>query len=607
MATISNALANKTDLNIIQQLLSLEGLACYQMATRSLHRLVGSYSTNIIEIDRSLYKGKVITAAGESLVDLNLSYPLKDLLDQRLVQAEQPYAIYQHAKHHQSQSQIDDKHNNVYLAVPILNKDSDILAILLSRFHGHIPNQKHTIDLHVTVAKVISQKWLNQLLTFQFNHLVQQMDYEISHDSLTGLSSRNCLVEQLDTLIDNECLPFNLVYLDIENFKSVNDLYGHYMGDQVIKFVANSIFKFINKPNQVFRIAGDEFAFITFSSDPLKICQLILDDINRGYTDHTHHITIRLNVGLAQKSVEPITTEQLILNASLALKDCKQSQEHQIRCYNRHLSHFYSRQNKIIHALRQELQNPIETWSQIYVEIQPIIHLEQPSWRNFEVLIRWRHPQLGSIPALEFIGLAEQSGLIIALSERIIALACEAKQTVETALADKVIFNINCSAYELTHSQRYLHFLSHTIASFGFQPDEFIIEITETSLLSKTVEVSERLAELRSLGFKIALDDFGTGYSSLNYIHSYPIDCIKIDATFIRNLLLNQTSEHVVSLIIQLAKQLNVKLVAEGVEHKQELEKLYAMGCHNIQGYYFAKPHAPDAMIQLIKKKPTTD
>lgn len=607
MATISNVLANKTDLNIIQQLLSLEGLACYQMATQSLHRLLGSYSTNIIEIDRSLYKGKVITAAGESLVDLNLSYPLKDLLDQRLVQAEQPYAIYQHANHHQSQPQIDDKHNNVYLAVPILNKDSDILAILLSRFHGHIPNQKHTIDLHITVAKVISQKWLNQLLTFQFNHLVQQMDYEISHDSLTGLSSRNCLVEQLDTLIDNECLPFNLVYLDIENFKSVNDLYGHYMGDQVIKFVANSIFKFINKSNQVFRVAGDEFAFITFSSDPLKICQLILDDINRGYTDHTHHITIRLNVGLAQKSVEPITTEQLILNASLALKDCKQSKEHQIRCYNRHLSHFYSRQNKIIHALRQELQNPIETWSQIYVEIQPIIHREQPSWRNFEVLIRWQHPQLGSIPALEFIGLAEQSGLIIALSERIIALACEAKQTVETALGDKVIFNINCSAYELTHSQRYLNYLSHTIASFGFQPDEFIIEITETILLSKTVEVSERLAELRSLGFKIALDDFGTGYSSLNYIHSYPIDCIKIDATFIRNLLLNQTSEHVVSLIIQLAKQLNVKLVAEGVEHKQELEKLYAMGCHNIQGYYFAKPHTPDAMIQLIKKKQTTD
>lgn len=138
-----------------------------------------------------------------------------------------------------------------------------------------------------------------------------------------------------------------------------------------------------------------------------------------------------------------------------------------------------------------------------------------------------------------------------------------------------------------------------TISQYGFSPDEFTIELTETVLLSRTKEVKIILDKLRLLGFTVALDDFGTGYSSLNYIHSYPIDCIKIDATFIRNMLSNETAESVVWLIIQLAKQLQVSLVAEGVEDQEALEKLYAMGCEQIQGYYFSRPELPEDIILM--------
>lgn len=158
---------------------------------------------------------------------------------------------------------------------------------------------------------------------------------------------------------------------------------------------------------------------------------------------------------------------------------------------------------------------------------------------------------------------------------------------------------LNCSAHELNDSKRYLSHLVETIDRFGFLPYEFTIELTETVLLSQTNEVRIILDKLRKLGFTVALDDFGTGYSSLNYIHSYPIDCIKIDATFIRNMLCNKTSESVVWLIIQLAKQLEVDLVAEGVENEEALQKLYDMGCMQIQGYYFSRPERPDTIVNF--------
>ncbi|MEI8634983.1 EAL domain-containing protein [Vibrio sp. PP-XX7] len=208
----------------------------------------------------------------------------------------------------------------------------------------------------------------------------------------------------------------------------------------------------------------------------------------------------------------------------------------------------------------------------------------------------------------EFIIVAEQSGLIVDLGRRIVELACIAKQAIESAMGNKIRLSINCSAQELNLSQNYIGSLLEQITSYGFQPNEFTIEITETALLEQRFSAKHILSQLQKAGFRIALDDFGTGYSSLNYIHSYPIDCIKIDASFIRNMLDNHTSEKVVSLIIQLANQLNVDLVAEGVEEEHIMAKLYDMGCEQIQGYLFSKPIPTETVIQqLLSHKASLD
>lgn len=602
MTTI-NALAREAvSLDTINGLLLLEGKSLYERSVSVLHTHFQTSSTQLLEIDKLNYKAISLAYAG-STHEMGASYAIQGSLFEPIIRSKLEFSLVtEHAPHLSlSQPPVLNQTVKAYMGLPIKTETGEVLGLLFSTFTQPIEHDDPVIEYHRIIARLLSHSLRNKWLNDRSESLIQQLSYEISHDNLTHLLNRGCLSDKLDYLIENNHQSFTLAYLDIDHFKSINDLFGHYVGDQVIKSVANTIFQCVYNENLIFRIAGDEFAFITFSNDPLKICRMILERLEQGYRDANHHIKVGLSIGLAKKSPSVKSSDQLILHASLALKECKTLHNQPILCYDTHLSHDYHRRTQIINALRIELDKPLESAHELYVNVQPIVQRDNPSWRYFEVLARWKNQQLGAISPTEFIEAAEQSGLIVDLGERIIELACQAKQTLELALNKKVSLAINCSAHEITHSSRYLRHLMEKIGHYHFQPNEFTLELTETVLLSKTTEVTQVLNQLRELGFKLALDDFGTGYSSLNYIHSYPIDCIKIDATFIRNMLCNETSERVVWLIIQLAKQLNVDLIAEGVENKQALDKLYAMGCEQIQGYYFSKPCMPSQILEQWK------
>tara|TARA_Y100001956_G_scaffold81681_1_gene99981 strand:+ start:2951 stop:4522 length:1572 start_codon:yes stop_codon:yes gene_type:complete len=485
-----------------------------------------------------------------------------------------------------------------YLGIPLRSESGDVLGVLLSTFNHVLTNPDEVIYYHKLFARLVVHNLRAKWLAVRSDSLVNQLSYEVSHDNLTGLLNRSFLSDKLERLTEIGTKPFTLAYIDVDNFKSINDLYGNYIGDQIIKFVANAIEDAINDKQLAFRIAGDEFAFVSLSGDPFEICNRIVERLEQGYQDPAHNIKVKVSIGLARHSAHSLNADQIMLNASLALKECKQSRHLTIQCYDTHLSAQYYRRAMVIDALRNEL-DPASQQNEIYVVAQPIVTKNSARWEYFEILARWNSQALGAISPIEFIEAAEQSGLIIELGERIVELACKAKKTLEDGLGYKIKLGLNCSAHELNNSNRYLQHLLATLNQYGFHPDEFTIELTETVLLSRTKEVKIVLDKLRLLGFTVALDDFGTGYSSLNYIHSYPIDCIKIDATFIRNMLTNATSESVVWLIIQLAKRLKVSLVAEGVEDQQALEKLYAMGCDQIQGYYFSRPELPEEIIHI--------
>lgn len=593
-------IAPSIDLDVINRTLSLDGAELLDSVTLVLHNNYSSYCTCLIEIDRMKTKATTRSYACGNQLQAPFVYPLSGTPCATVTSSGLDQIVYENNVSDRFPHDVYLKENGIksYLGVPLRAETGEVLGVLLSTFTFELNNIEEMIYHHKLFARVVVHNLRAKWLSARSDSLVNQLSYEVSHDNLTGLLNRSFLADKLERLAEIGTTPFTLAYIDIDNFKSINDLYGNYIGDQIIKFVAKTTEQAVRDKQLAFRIAGDEFAFISLSGDPFEICNRIIEKLERGYKDPSHNIKVKVSIGIARNTSHSLNADQIMLNASLALKECKQSPQLTIQCYDTHLSAQYYRRAMIIDALRSELDK-VTQHNEIYVVVQPIVNKDSKQWDYFEILARWNSQTLGSISPMEFIEAAEQSGLIIELGERIVELACEAKKRLEEGLGHKVRLGLNCSAHELNNANRYVQHLLTTIEGYGFKPEEFTIELTETVLLSRTKEVKIILDKLRLLGFTVALDDFGTGYSSLNYIHSYPIDCIKIDATFIRNMLTNETAESVVWLIIQLAKRLQVNLVAEGVEDQEALNKLYTMGCEQIQGYYFSRPELPDTIIDL--------
>lgn len=591
--------SEKLSLDSIHHFNGLCGSDLLSQVTQFLHKTFNSHSSMVIELDKLRYKAHNLCCASVEPSGLDPDYELHGTPCEQVNFRQQSYCLHAQnvANLFPTDSYLVDNQIEAYLGIPISFSNGESYGILISTFTRPLQKYDNLVLVHQILAQMIAHDLECQQINARSQSLVNQLRHEISHDNLTGLLKRNDLAEKLTSLLHAGQTHFTLAFLDIDEFRLINDLYGHYLGDLVLQFVADAIQNSIPEKSYAFRTAADEFAFLTTDHEPMKICQAILNKLAKDYIVRDRRIKINVSIGITKCSGENINADQLLFNASLALKECKQNYNTRIRFYDHLLSNQYYRRSQIIEALRRELDKPINQ-TELYVVVQPIVKKGQHHWDYFEILSRWDSSSLGVISPLEFIEAAEQSGLIVEFSERVLELACIAKQELEHGVGHKIRLSINCSADELTQSNRYLEHLLKTIKAYGFQPDEFTIELTETVLLSKASEVCSILTVLRELGFKIALDDFGTGYSSLNYIHSYPIDCIKIDATFVRNLLSNQTSESIVWLIIQLANQLKLDLVAEGVEDQQALDKLYHMGCEQIQGYYFSRPVKPYAMIE---------
>ncbi|WP_391091764.1 EAL domain-containing protein [Vibrio sp. NH-UV-68] len=586
----------------LNDILSLDGLKLLNKATHELRQSSGALCTCVIELDQFTAKSNLIASASDQTLNRCLyATPISRTAYTFVSQSNQQAIVCQSGacQQHSTESFILDNDIESYIAIPLKTQNGEILGILLSTYTHKLASRdiESLTYYHKLIANIVTHHLKAKWLTARADSLVDQLSYEVSHDNLTGLLNRSYLSDTLQRLNSENKQLFTLAYLDIDNFKTINDLYGNYIGDQIIKFVATTIKESIQDKHLACRIAADEFAFISRSRDPFAVCHEIIQRLDKGYQDNTHNIQFNVSIGLATNSDQIHSADQILNNASLALKDCKQTKHTNVQCYDTHLSAQYHRRALVIDTLRNELSRDISS-SEIYVVAQPIVKRESDQWDYYEILARWQSKALGHVYPVEFIEAAEQSGLIVKLGERIIELACKAKFELEQGLGHRVSLSINCSANEFHNSNRYLQHLMNCLKDYDFSPQDFTIELTETVLLIRTNEVQQILSKLRLLGFKVALDDFGTGYSSLNYIHSYPIDCIKIDASFIRNMLSNETAERLVWLMVQLSQQLGVALVAEGVEDKVTLDKLYQMGCTWIQGYYFSRPEKPHQLIE---------
>ena len=421
---------------------------------------------------------------------------------------------------------------------------------------------------------------------------------QLAHaDSLTKLPNRLSFREALAdaTGDDKPARTFALHLIDLDRFKTVNDTHGHPVGDELLCAVAQRLRNTVRRGDTVFRLGGDEFALLqwdTFTSDHAeaaarRICRVIAEPFEIS----GHRLFIGASIGIAIPGDELRDDTAMLKSADLALYAAKGSGRGTHRVYGSELNvALLERQ-----TLEADMRGAIES-NQFEVHYQRKVMLDGSQRTiGFEALVRWRHPKRGMVSPADFIPIAEDTGFIVRLGAWIVEEVC--REFAQRGGTETVA--VNFSATQFARGD-VVETVSEALRASGLQAHRFEVEITESMLMTNEKTIVTQLERLRALGIRISLDDFGTGYSSLGYLERYPIDCIKIDRSFVAKLGIDTKAVAITRAIIALAKELNMKTVAEGVEEMSQVDILRSLGCEIAQGYLFGRPE-PAAQIRLAR------
>ena len=426
----------------------------------------------------------------------------------------------------------------------------------------------------------------------QRENRIRHMAY---HDALTDLPNRLQLAEKLDELLAGvaaEGGSLAVLVLDLDNFKIVNDTLGHGVGDKLLKIVADRL---SNAAGDHFlaHTGGDEFCILCAgpaAGQAGEVAQALVDRLGEPLTVEGHFLKVGVSIGMALAPDDGLVAGDLLKHANLALHAAKAAGRGRFRQFTIALDEEANERRKVEMDLHGALAN-----GEFELYFQPLFDLSTNRFSAFEALIRWNHPEKGLVSPVDFIPIAEETGLIVPIGEWVLKEACRHATTWPEEI--RVAVNFSTVQFE-TAGIRNLVF--QALATSGLAPSRLEVEITESVFLESSGEVLETLHGLKQLGVRIALDDFGTGFSSLSYLRRFPFDKIKIDRSFILELLKTKEANAVVKAIADLAAALNMETTAEGVEEAEQVEALRAHGCTNVQGYLFSKPVPASEVLALI-------
>jgi diguanylate cyclase (GGDEF)-like protein len=415
-----------------------------------------------------------------------------------------------------------------------------------------------------------------------------QIAYLARHDVLTDLCNRAVLREKMEEGLNRlrrGGRPFTLFILDLDLFKAVNDSLGHPIGDELLKVVAQRLVACLRETDTVARLGGDEFAILTTADGDqhtaaIATAQMLLAAVAASYALDGHRLDIATSIGIALAPEHGTDVDQLIKSADLALYKAKLGGRNTFRVFEAAMGAAASARRALEIDLRDAL-----TRDEFELHYHPIVDVRTNEIVNVEALIRWRHPQRGSIAPAEFIPLAEESGLINPIGEWVLRRACADA----AAWPPQIKVAVNLSPVQFRRGNM-VDVIARILAESGMPPGRLMLEITESVLMQGTTENFETLRQLGKLGISIVLDDFGTGYSSLSYLRLFPFDQIKIDRSFVSEMPHNADCAAIVSAVANLGRSLHIDTVAEGVETQDQLVLARAAGCTHAQGFLWGRP-----------------
>ncbi len=427
----------------------------------------------------------------------------------------------------------------------------------------------------------------------------KQIAHMARHDALTDLPNRVLLRDRLAHALAE--LPRDkrlaVLYLDLDHFKSVNDTLGHQIGDELLKTVAARLRDCVGEVDTVARVGGDEFAIIHTGieqpNDAAVLARRICEAVKEPCELHGHAVIVDTSIGIALAPGDGTDPTELLKNADMALYRAKADGRGTYRFFEPEMDARMKTRRTLELALRVALAN-----GEFELHYQPLVNLDDRRITCCEALIRWKHPERGLIPPAEFIPIAEEIGLIVPLGEWVLRRACA--DAMQWPADIKVA--VNLSPLQVMN-QNLVAVVVGALAAAGLPASRLEVEITESVLMQNSEATLATLHRLRELGVKISMDDFGTGYSSLSYLRSFPFDKIKIDRCFISGLATGDDSVAIVLAIAGLAKHLGIATTAEGVETKQQLQQVKALGCSEMQGFLFSAPRRNEEITQLLRTR----
>jgi diguanylate cyclase (GGDEF)-like protein/PAS domain S-box-containing protein len=428
-----------------------------------------------------------------------------------------------------------------------------------------------------------------------------RMSYLAQHDSLTDLPNRILLDDRLTqaiALAHRRRQRLAVLFLDVDRFKRVNDSLGHSVGDRLLQSVARRLLACVRTSDTVSRQGGDEFVIVLPDVTQAKDAALIAEKLLLALTpphlidQHTLHLTA--SIGIVIFPDDGPDAETLMKHADFAMYHAKDR--------GRNTYQFFKPDMNERALERQSLENSLRHASERHefvLHYQPKIDLRTGAIVGAEALIRWHHPKLGLVPPAQFVPIAEESGLIVPIGRWVLSEACRQARAWQDAGMLRICVAINISPVEL-RDRDFLTGVRASLMATGLAPQDLELELTETFLMQDSQSTDTVLGSLREIGVRLALDDFGTGFSSLSHLTRFPVNSLKIDQSFVRNLTTNSSDAGIVSAVISMGRSLDMSVVAEGIETQEQFAFLQRQRCPEGQGYYFSHPMPAEEFVQLM-------
>ncbi len=428
--------------------------------------------------------------------------------------------------------------------------------------------------------------------------------HQALYDSLTNLPNRSLSMDGLRYAITNDSrdhLKTALLFIDLDNFKKINDTLGHDAGDQLLKETAARLNRSVRRGDTVGRLGGDEFIIILSALENTVDAKLVADNIMRLFTKPViiseMELLITVSIGISFSPDDSKDYKQLLVNADTAMYQSKQAGRNNYHLYNGEMNQTVMRRM----TLEKHLHHALEK-NEFCVYYQPLIETTSSNLIGAEALIRWDNPQLGRVSPDEFIGIAEQIGIIEQLGAYVIKQACLIFKDLTGTDGRPLTIAVNVSPQQFRHSVL-PDLVDNILKETGLEPERLELEVTEGLLLGSQNNIKDALLALRQLDVHFSMDDFGTGYSSLSYLREFPFSIIKIDRSFISNLQNKPEDQVLVTAAIAMAHALDMKVIAEGVETEYQLQFLREKQCDICQGYLFSEPVDSESFKQLLTQQ----